>query len=201
MRRYRKIDFKRRKDGVPAKVAAIEYDPNRSARLALIVYRDGEKRYIIAPNDLRVGDPVISGPDAEARVGNCLPLEHIPTGTMSGTNPDGSHYHDPGLRYISYFNGGDALHYFPRGSYGSPQSLGCVELPLAAAAAIESEYASGKTDEFIPPTVVDGYEPIMSFAEDSAAIYDDIPRGDEEAAGGTAGLIGHGGSPPRTRQA
>src|SRR5256884_86777 len=79
-RNYRIVDFKRNKDGIPAKVTAIEYDPNRSARLALIVYRDGEKRYIIAPNDLRVGDPVISGPDAEARVGNCLPLEHIPTG-------------------------------------------------------------------------------------------------------------------------
>ena len=81
-RNYRMVDFKRDKDGIPAKVTAIEYDPNRSARLALIVYRDGEKRYIIAPNDLRVGDPVISGPDAEARVGNCLPLEHIPTGTQ-----------------------------------------------------------------------------------------------------------------------
>src|SRR5205807_5033882 len=81
-RNYRIVDFKRDKDGIPAKVTAIEYDPNRSARLALIVYRDGEKRYIIAPNDLRVGDPVISGPDAEARVGNCLPLEHIPTGTQ-----------------------------------------------------------------------------------------------------------------------
>src|SRR5439155_536933 len=81
-RNYRMVDFKRDKDGIPAKVTAIEYDPNRSARLALIVYRDGEKRYIIAPNDLHVGDPVISGPDAEARVGNCLPLEHIPTGTQ-----------------------------------------------------------------------------------------------------------------------
>src|SRR3989449_1130101 len=79
---YRKVDFKRDKDGVPARVLAIEYDPNRSARLALLVYRDGEKRYIIAPNELRVGDSVVSGPDAEARVGNCLPLEHIPTGTQ-----------------------------------------------------------------------------------------------------------------------
>jgi large subunit ribosomal protein L2 len=81
-RSYRKVDFKRDKDGIPARVTAIEYDPNRSARLALLVYRDGEKRYIIAPNELRVGDPVVSGPDAEARVGNCLPLEHIPTGTQ-----------------------------------------------------------------------------------------------------------------------
>ena len=63
-------------------------------------------------------------------------FEHIPSGTMSGTNPDGSHYNDPGIRWISYFNGGDALHAFPRGSYGTPQSLGCVELPLAAAAKV-----------------------------------------------------------------
>jgi lipoprotein-anchoring transpeptidase ErfK/SrfK len=63
-------------------------------------------------------------------------FEHIPEGTMSGTNPDGSHYHDPGVRWISYFNGGDALHAFPRASYGTPQSLGCVELPLAAAAEV-----------------------------------------------------------------
>src|SRR5881396_2856265 len=81
-RYYRVVDFKRDKDGVPARVLAIEYDPNRSARLALLVYRDGEKRYIIAPNDLRVGDQVLSGRDAEARVGNCLPLEHMPTGTQ-----------------------------------------------------------------------------------------------------------------------
>ncbi|HTD63187.1 MAG TPA: 50S ribosomal protein L2, partial [Verrucomicrobiae bacterium] len=81
-RNYRMVDFKRDKDGIPAAVKAIEYDPNRSARLALLFYKDGEKRYIIAPQDLRVGDSVISGPDAEARVGNCLPLEHIPTGTQ-----------------------------------------------------------------------------------------------------------------------
>ena len=80
-RRYRIVDFKRTKDGIPARVAAIEYDPNRSARLALLVYRDGEKRYILAPNELKVGDTVLSGPEAEARVGNCLPLENIPTGT------------------------------------------------------------------------------------------------------------------------
>src|SRR3989442_7194076 len=78
----RGVDFRREKYGIPARVAAIEYDPNRSARLALLFYRDGEKRYIIAPVDLRVGDTVVSGPDAEARVGNCLPLEHIPTGTQ-----------------------------------------------------------------------------------------------------------------------
>src|SRR5256885_3638128 len=80
-RRYRIVDFKRNKDGIPARVLAIEYDPNRSARLALLGYRDGEKRYILAPNELKVGDTVLSGPEAEARVGNCLPLENIPTGT------------------------------------------------------------------------------------------------------------------------
>jgi hypothetical protein len=63
-------------------------------------------------------------------------FEHVPVGTMSGTNPDGSHYHDPGIRWISYFHGGDALHEFPRASFGTPQSLGCVELPEAAAAQI-----------------------------------------------------------------
>ncbi len=80
-RRYRIVDFRRDKDGIPARVAAIEYDPNRSARLALLVYRDGEKRYILAPHELTVGDSVMSGPDAEARVGNCIPIENIPTGT------------------------------------------------------------------------------------------------------------------------
>lgn len=80
--RYRIIDFKRNKDGIPAKVGAIEYDPNRSARLALLVYKDGEKRYILAPDQIKVGDVVISGPDAEARNGNCLAIEHIPTGTQ-----------------------------------------------------------------------------------------------------------------------
>jgi lipoprotein-anchoring transpeptidase ErfK/SrfK len=63
-------------------------------------------------------------------------FEHIAVGTMSGTNPDGSHYHDPGIRWISYFHGGDALHEFPRASFGTPQSLGCVELPEAAAAGV-----------------------------------------------------------------
>ena len=80
-RNYRIIDFKRNKDGVPARVVSIEYDPNRSARIALLQYKDGEKRYILQPTELKVGDTVVSGPDAEARVGNCLPLEHIPTGT------------------------------------------------------------------------------------------------------------------------
>lgn len=81
-RRYRIVDFKRDKDGIPARVAAIEYDPNRSARLALLAYRDGEKRYILAPSDLKVGDTVLSGADAEARVGNTLAIEQIPTGTQ-----------------------------------------------------------------------------------------------------------------------
>ena len=80
--RYRLIDFKRNKTGVPAKVFSIEYDPNRSARIALLHYVDGEKRYIIAPNGLKVGDRVMSGPDAEIRVGNALPLRNIPTGTV-----------------------------------------------------------------------------------------------------------------------
>ena len=80
--RYRAIDFKRNKSGVPAKVFSIEYDPNRSARIALLHYVDGEKRYIIAPNGLKVGDRVMSGPEAEIRVGNALPLRNIPTGTV-----------------------------------------------------------------------------------------------------------------------
>jgi large subunit ribosomal protein L2 len=81
-RRYRKIDFRREKVGVPAKVAAIEYDPNRSANIALLHYRDGEKRYIIAPSGLRVGSEVVSGPDAPPDVGNNLPLSRIPLGTV-----------------------------------------------------------------------------------------------------------------------
>jgi large subunit ribosomal protein L2 len=81
-RLYRKIDFKRRKDGVPAKVAHIEYDPNRSAYIALLHYVDGEKRYILAPARLTVGMMVASGPEAEIRVGNCLPLDNIPAGTV-----------------------------------------------------------------------------------------------------------------------
>ncbi len=82
-RRYRQIDFKRRdKFDIPARVASIEYDPNRTARIALLVYADGEKRYIIAPLGLRVGDPVMSGPNAEIRVGNALPLRNIPLGSL-----------------------------------------------------------------------------------------------------------------------
>jgi large subunit ribosomal protein L2 len=81
-RLYRRIDFKRTKDGVPAKVAAIEYDPNRSSYIALLHYADGEKRYILAPARLQVGATVASGPDAEITVGNALPLSRIPTGTL-----------------------------------------------------------------------------------------------------------------------
>jgi large subunit ribosomal protein L2 len=80
-RRYRQIDFKRNKDGVPAKVAHIEYDPNRTARIALLHYADGEKRYILAPNGLSVGDRVSSGEGSEVRAGNSLPLRNIPVGT------------------------------------------------------------------------------------------------------------------------
>jgi large subunit ribosomal protein L2 len=81
-RRFRVIDFKRTKDGVPAKVAAIEYDPNRSARIALLHYADGAKSYILAPAGLRVGSTVESGPDADIKPGNALPLRRIPTGTL-----------------------------------------------------------------------------------------------------------------------
>jgi len=81
-RKYRIIDFKRDKDGIPAKVAAIEYDPNRSARIALLHYLDGEKRYIIAPLGLAVGQYVESGPNADIKVGNALPLANIPAGTI-----------------------------------------------------------------------------------------------------------------------
>ena len=82
-RRYiRIIDFKREKHDIPAKVAAIEYDPNRTARLALLFYADGEKRYIIAPLGIKVGDTLFSGPQAEIRPGNCLPLANIPVGTL-----------------------------------------------------------------------------------------------------------------------
>jgi large subunit ribosomal protein L2 len=81
-RRYRLIDFKRDKDGVPATVAAVEYDPNRSANIALLHYHDGEKRYILAPRNLTVGSVVMSGPDAEIEVGNTLPLNRIPVGTV-----------------------------------------------------------------------------------------------------------------------
>ncbi len=81
-RLYRIIDWKRDKHGVPARVVAIEYDPNRTARIALLQYADGEKRYILAPNGLTVGATVVSGPDAEIRVGNSLPLANLPTGTQ-----------------------------------------------------------------------------------------------------------------------
>jgi large subunit ribosomal protein L2 len=81
-RLYRKIDFKRRRDGIPAKVAAIEYDPNRTAYIALLHYADGVKSYILAPQRLQVGATVMSGPEAEISVGNCLPLANMPTGTV-----------------------------------------------------------------------------------------------------------------------
>ena len=81
-RKYRIIDFKRRKDDVPATVLAIEYDPNRTANIALICYADGEKAYILAPNGLQVGHKIMNGPNAEVRVGNCLPLSDIPVGTQ-----------------------------------------------------------------------------------------------------------------------
>lgn len=81
-RRYRVIDFKRNKDGVPAKVATIEYDPNRSARIALLHYADGEKRYILHPKGLRVGDTVVSGIGADIKPGNAMPLSAIPVGTL-----------------------------------------------------------------------------------------------------------------------
>ena len=96
-RRYRVIDFKRAKDGITATVATIEYDPNRSARIALLNYADGEKRYIIAPNGLKVGDKVVSGPDADIKPGNALPLKNIPVGTtihnieMKLPSPENSH--------------------------------------------------------------------------------------------------------------
>ena len=81
-RKYRIIDFKRMKDGVPAKVAALEYDPNRTCFIALLHYADGEKRYILAPLDLKVGDTVMSGPEADIKPGNCLPIANIPLGTL-----------------------------------------------------------------------------------------------------------------------
>ena len=81
-RLYRIIDFKRTKDGIPARVATIEYDPNRSARIALLNYADGEKRYILAPNGLKVGDVVESGAEADIKPGNALPLKNIPLGTI-----------------------------------------------------------------------------------------------------------------------
>ena len=81
-RMYRVIDFERDKDGIPATVATIEYDPNRNARIALVNYADGEKRYILAPLGLKVGDKIVSGADADIKTGNCLPLKNIPVGTL-----------------------------------------------------------------------------------------------------------------------
>ena len=81
-KKYRIVDFKRNKDGIPATVKAIEYDPNRTANIALICYADGQYSYILAPNGLKVGMKVMNGPEAEVRVGNCLPLSEIPVGTM-----------------------------------------------------------------------------------------------------------------------
>ncbi|GMQ82427.1 MAG: 50S ribosomal protein L2 [Rhodothermia bacterium] len=81
-RRYRVIDFKRNKFGVPARVASIEYDPNRSARIALLVYEDGEKRYVLAPNEIKVGAKIQNGPNAPPEPGNCLPLSKIPVGSF-----------------------------------------------------------------------------------------------------------------------
>ena len=81
-RKYRVIDFKRNKDSIPAKVNAIEYDPNRTCFIALLFYVDGEKRYILAPEGLKVGDTVMSGPEADIKPGNCLPIANIPLGTL-----------------------------------------------------------------------------------------------------------------------
>ena len=81
-RKYRIIDFKRNKDGIPGKVSTIEYDPNRTSNIALIVYADGEKRYIIAPEGLKVGQVIFSGADADIQVGNALPMKNIPVGTI-----------------------------------------------------------------------------------------------------------------------
>ena len=80
--RYRKVDFRRNKDNIPAKVAHVEYDPNRNARIALLNYADGEKRYILMPNRVKVGDSLMSGPKADIRPGNALPLRNIPVGTV-----------------------------------------------------------------------------------------------------------------------
>jgi hypothetical protein len=111
--------------------------------------RDGGYNYVYVhssvPQSLTLwhnGQTVLTSPGntgvpaAPTQLGTFPVFEHIPVGTMSGTNPDGSHYHDPGIRYISYFNGGDAIHSFNRASFGTPQSLGCVELPLASAAKV-----------------------------------------------------------------
>ncbi len=112
-------------------------------------HRDGGYSYVFVhsevPQSLNLwhnGRVILSSPGntgvpaAPTQLGTFPVFEHIPIGTMSGTNPDGSHYNDPGIRYISYFNGGEAIHAFNRASFGTPQSLGCVELPLAAAAKV-----------------------------------------------------------------
>jgi hypothetical protein len=101
---------------------------HRSVPQLLTLWHDG-KVILTSPGNTGV-------PAAPTKLGTFPVFEHIPVGTMSGTNPDGSHYHDPGIRWISYFNHGEALHAFPRASFGTPQSLGCVELPLASAAEV-----------------------------------------------------------------
>ena len=100
-RRFRKIDFRRDKVGIPAKVAAIEYDPNRSANIALLYYVDGEKRYILAPGGLKVGDVLSSGPDSEVRPGNALPMSNIPLGTVLHNIEISLHF---GYRFCGYEN-------------------------------------------------------------------------------------------------
>jgi lipoprotein-anchoring transpeptidase ErfK/SrfK len=99
---------------------------HRNVPQSLTLWHDG---HTVLSSPGNTGVPV-----APTQLGTFPVFEHIPIGTMSGTNPDGSHYNDPGIRYISYFNGGDAIHAFNRASFGTPQSLGCVELPLASAA-------------------------------------------------------------------
>jgi hypothetical protein len=101
---------------------------HRALPQSLTLWHDG-RTVLTSPGNTGV-------PAAPTQLGTFPVFEHIPVGTMSGTNPDGSHYNDPGIRYISYFNGGDAIHSFNRASFGTPQSLGCVELPLAAAAKV-----------------------------------------------------------------
>jgi peptidoglycan hydrolase-like protein with peptidoglycan-binding domain len=101
---------------------------HRQVPQSLTLWSDG---YVVLRSPGNTGVPA-----APTKLGTFAVYEHVAVGTMRGTNPDGTHYNDPGVRYISYFNGGDALHAFPRASYGTPQSLGCVELPLAAAAAL-----------------------------------------------------------------
>jgi hypothetical protein len=101
---------------------------HRSVPQSLTLWHDG-RTILSSPGNTGV-------PAAPTQLGTFPVFEHIPIGTMSGTNPDGTHYHDPGIRWISYFNHGDAIHAFPRASFGTPQSLGCVELPLAAAATV-----------------------------------------------------------------